>query len=575
MADLTSRGPTGNNAALLPALPVSTATDPSLRQWQESVREWLEVRLGARGDFFERAVTFRDYQPQITSILRRLDALEEDSTGSVEDCCKALRLQIAALWAAIYAIQGQLSLLDSIINTTTEITERVVDDPGGDPYWANVVLLVQGGTASPVQDLSTYASTAAITSGIAFDNTHQVFGVNPLRPSERIPSLAWFTSTGMDTRFTRPSGMAYTIELFTYWTSLDNLSTHFFFLWDDGVGNRVMELGFSGSSGNLRLRINNASELLTGNLAANTLWYIQLTISGNTYYLDAGAVPGDGTTTQRSTGTAPISNAAGTNNFRVGTHYFPDSTASSGGLWMTPLRVTRGVARPRGRVPSGLFPTTSGATSGSSGNARFYENNAYTDVSDPVPPSTTDLRVATFSATTAQVGVAHVSNIAGENTQVARTGKVYLEFSGSLTAFIGVLANSGFSSGFPTTAEPFGTAGYYCISNINYRGRSPGTITNGTAAADGTYNWNWSVGPTLDRIGMAIDWAAKKVWFSKNGTWLSGDPTAGTSPTFTLPDANFTIVVGAYPESGVVPVVELRARSGLTAMPPSGFTWYA
>lgn len=226
-----------------------------------------------------------------------------------------------------------------------------------DPYWANVVLLVQGGTASPVQDLSTYASTAAITSGIAFDNTHQVFGVNPLRPSERIPSLASFTSTGPDTRFTRPSGMAYTIEVFAYWTSLDNVGTHFFFLWDDGVGSRVMELGFSGSSGNLRLRINNDSELLTGNLAANTLWYIQLTISGNTYYLDAGAVPGDGTTTQRSTGTAPISNAAGTNNFRVGTHYFPDSTASSGGLWISPLRVTRGVARARGSVPTAAFPT--------------------------------------------------------------------------------------------------------------------------------------------------------------------------------------------------------------------------
>jgi len=226
-----------------------------------------------------------------------------------------------------------------------------------DPYWANVVLLVQGGTASPVQDISSYASTAAITSGIAFDNTHQVFGVNPLRPSERIPSLAWFTSTGMDTRFTRPSGMAYTIELFTYWTSLDNLSTHFFFLWDNGVGNRVMELGFSGSSGNLRLRMGDDFEVLSGTLAANTLWYIQLTITGNTYYLDAGAVPGDGTTTQKATGTASISNTAGTSNFRVARHFNPDATATLGGLWISPLRVTRGVARARGSVPTAAFPT--------------------------------------------------------------------------------------------------------------------------------------------------------------------------------------------------------------------------
>ena len=175
---------------------------------------------------------------------------------------------------------------------------------------------------------------------------------------EGLPTrTAWFTSTGMDTRFTRPSGMAYTIELFTYWTSLDNLSTHFFFLWDNGVGNRVMELGFSGSSGNLRLRMGDDFEVLSGTLAANTLWYIQLTITGNTYYLDAGAVPGDGTTTQKATGTASISNTAGTSNFRVARHFNPDATATLGGLWISPLRVTRGVARARGSVPTAAFPT--------------------------------------------------------------------------------------------------------------------------------------------------------------------------------------------------------------------------
>ncbi len=34
-----------------------------------------------------------------------------------------------------------------------------------------------------------------------------------------------------------------------------------------------------------------------------------------------------------------------------------DATASTGGLWATPIRVTKGVARARGSVPTAAFPT--------------------------------------------------------------------------------------------------------------------------------------------------------------------------------------------------------------------------
>lgn len=213
-------------------------------------------------------------------------------------------------------------------------------------------------------------------------------------------------------------------------------------------------------------------------------------------------------------------------------------------------------------------------SSGPAVSARWYESNAYTLVSDRIPPAPTGLNcIANFSSATDQVGIAHVSSADGTNAQVTRTGKVFLEFptGADYGNFIGVLANSGFTAGFPTTAEPFGTTGYYCIHNIDYRTRSPGLITNGTASTNATYDWDPG-----DTIGMAIDWDTGKVWFHKNTIWLSGDPAAGTSPTFTLPSGAFTIVAGAYVLSGEIQVVDLRARSGTTLLlPPTGFSWYA
>jgi hypothetical protein len=144
--------------------------------------------------------------------------------------------------------------------------------------------------------------------------------------------------------------------VFAYYTSLDNTTANWLFLWDTGIGGRLCELGFGNSSGALRFRVNDNTEVFTSNLAANTLYYIQLTFVGNTYYLDAGAVPGDGTTTQLATGTAPVSNISSATNFRVARHFNADATSSTGGLWATPIRVTKGVARARGSVPTAAFP---------------------------------------------------------------------------------------------------------------------------------------------------------------------------------------------------------------------------
>lgn len=228
-----------------------------------------------------------------------------------------------------------------------------------DPYFANVSLLVQGGIDGGlvINDLSSYATSVTIANYASFDDSHQVFGANAIRATTLGADIPSFTSSGTGSRFTRPSNEAATIECFAYFTALDPTTANWLFLWDTGVGNRLMELGFGGDSGILRLRIGDDTEVYSSVLLPNTLYFIQITIIDNTYYMDVGAVPGDGTTTQEATGTAPISDTAGTTNFRVARHFNVSTTGSASGLWVSPIRVTKGVARSRGAVPTEAFPT--------------------------------------------------------------------------------------------------------------------------------------------------------------------------------------------------------------------------
>lgn len=76
MSTLTPRGPRANTPAKLPALQSIRVADPNVRQALQSIQEWVEVRLGARGDRYERAVTFREFDPIIEELDKRITALE-------------------------------------------------------------------------------------------------------------------------------------------------------------------------------------------------------------------------------------------------------------------------------------------------------------------------------------------------------------------------------------------------------------------------------------------------------------------------------------------------------------------
>lgn len=72
---LTRRGPNANAPAKLPALQAVRLSDPRAQAAIEALREWVEVRLGSRGDKFEKAVTLRELEQLLEPIERRLDGL--------------------------------------------------------------------------------------------------------------------------------------------------------------------------------------------------------------------------------------------------------------------------------------------------------------------------------------------------------------------------------------------------------------------------------------------------------------------------------------------------------------------
>lgn len=71
----SSRGVNSAVPARLPALQASRISDPEVHRAVEALREWVEVRLGSRGDKYERAVTLREVEQLLAPIATITDAL--------------------------------------------------------------------------------------------------------------------------------------------------------------------------------------------------------------------------------------------------------------------------------------------------------------------------------------------------------------------------------------------------------------------------------------------------------------------------------------------------------------------
>lgn len=128
-----------------------------------------------------------------------------------------------------------------------------------------------------------------------------------------------------------------------------------------------------------------------------------------------------------------------------------------------------------------------------------------------------------------------------------------------------VAIGSGAMLGFATSNDNMGFFPGYHTSSYGYR--SNGQKWNANSGS--SFGSTWTTGNT---VGMAVDQAERKLWFSVNGVWqASGDPAAGTNPAFVMNDPNPHIYRPAF---GILNGTNIRINFGQKAFnhaPPAGF----
>lgn len=139
---LTQRGARATAPAKMPAIPVVRVSDPQMARFVEAVREWIEVRSGARGDDYERAVTLRDLvdiglvdpgsvsrvgaRPAGSRSMGDGTVLVETSTGSVRMSVDAFAQSImdSALFRSLMARLNDPARFDGLPERVRSILQR-------------------------------------------------------------------------------------------------------------------------------------------------------------------------------------------------------------------------------------------------------------------------------------------------------------------------------------------------------------------------------------------------------------------------------------------------------------------
>lgn len=125
MSVLSRRGPYANQPAKLPGIQAERIADGPTREAIAALREWVEVRLGARGDKFERAITERDFQPRLDALKTELLARIAEVESGIPDAAAApsaapapapstgLALRLADLEQSVATLRAELAALAS------------------------------------------------------------------------------------------------------------------------------------------------------------------------------------------------------------------------------------------------------------------------------------------------------------------------------------------------------------------------------------------------------------------------------------------------------------------------------
>lgn len=148
-------------------------------------------------------------------------------------------------------------------------------------------------------------------------------------------------------------------------------------------------------------------------------------------------------------------------------------------------------------------------------------------------------------------------------TQGKAAGKWY--FYVRLTSFPG---GSNIICGVGTTSA---STGNYPGSNSSGWGvQDNGALTNGGIVGSAGISW-----AANDYVQIALDVAAGKLWFGKNGTWV-GDPAAGTGSSFTGVSGTLFPLVGSATGSSAAGGTCNFGATAFVHGAPSGFNpgWY-
>lgn len=171
---------------------------------------------------------------------------------------------------------------------------------------------------------------------------------------------------------------------------------------------------------------------------------------------------------------------------------------------------------------------------------------------------------------------ANNSDSANIKSVTAISGKTYCEFKCRIHP-------ADIPKAFGVSEVPFGSSwfgtpnanGGYIVDGYGGCGSTPnGYVYNSTTRVTNT-SYMFNIG---DNIGIAFDPATRKVWFRLNGTWISGDPAAGTGETLVIPGGTVFYFCVSYYEcltpSGVYEA-DIYPSSALQAYAaPSGFSTY-
>ena len=158
----------------------------------------------------------------------------------------------------------------------------------------------------------------------------------------------------------------------------------------------------------------------------------------------------------------------------------------------------------------------------------------------------------------------------------ARSGKAYFEVVQNSTypagqdIAIGLMAQSAWNTGFGGYYPPNPlSAGFYGMASGTVGGSLTGTISNGSLTANAAYNV--SAG---DNWGVAIDFGAFKMWYRQNGgSWVLGDPVAGTNPSVSFTSGAFDPYVSFYQLGSATQTLTCNFKNTDWAYPaPTGYS---